>query len=223
LITGRLTAAGLVLQADEGEETLLPFDIGSTRTLESAELVAMVEEQSSPGFRRTTAAVIDSAFSEVARAVVFDGPPSVATLLVMGADIYVARFERLFERLDGSRLRIARLDRALARVEPDRALDGWGGLGPTAIALVPWQDAPWLIWHTIDVRFGANPVLYALPLTEDACAGSVDRPLVVLSDTSATAPYAPMRVATDDIHLWIVTAAHSAGPLLRSYRLARCR
>jgi len=189
--------------------------------LRGGRLVAIVEEQSpsTPAGRRT-AVVLGTAFEEQARATVFEGEPSRDALLVMGDDIYVARFERVFDRLDGSRIRIAHVDAALNRLEPDRALDGWGGLEPTYVALVAWQGQPWLAWRTIDVRFGATPVLYALPLTEEACIGSVDRPLVVLSDTGRLGP-TPMRVSADASALWVVTAQRE-GPPLHAYRFTVC-
>jgi len=223
LVTGRLTARGLALRSPT-RETTLPFEMSSGNlqlaALSENRLVATVQEDSlSSSDLRRTAIVVGPSLDEQARVTVFDGPYSDDSLLVMGDDIYIARFELLYDGLDRSRLRIAHLDATLNRVEPDRALDGWGGLEPTYATLVEWQGRPWLVWRTIDVRYGANPVLYALPLTEEACTATVERPLVVFSDTSRVTS---MRVAADHSALWVVTAP-SDGPLLRAYRFAACR
>jgi len=193
LVVAHRTARGLAVRSATRESTV-PLELMSTRNLEFAalsggRLVAVVElRSSSPDLRRIEAVVLDRDFGVQAQAVVFDGPSSSATLLVMGDDIYVARFDRLFDRLDESRLRIAHLDDSLERVEPDRALDGWGGLEPTYSTLVAWRGAPWLVWRTIDVRFGATPVLYALPLTEEACRGSVSQISVTNAKKSVSTP-----------------------------------
>ncbi len=171
----------------------------------------------------TRVARIDTRTGELSASTVFEGRPETfwdADLLVSRSSIFVARFEREPDDLRASRIRVARLDAALRRVEPDRWLDGWGGLGPGGIALVDWQDGPWVVWQAIDARYGA-PVLFAAPLSSDPCGYAVETPLSILPPRS---PFANPTVfaAADGDTLWIAAGDVQGPGTIDVYSASSC-
>lgn len=108
-----------------------------------------------------------------------------ATMIAQGDDLWVAAFTYTLDDLTGSHARIARLSsRDLTRVEPDRALYGWGGILPIDLRLISMPTSPggapvpWLVVLTGDARFGSGLALHARPLVEEPCRAAVELPLV---------------------------------------------
>ncbi len=110
LVFARMTARGLALRSDTREGSA-PVEVLTdsglvVAPLASGRVVVIVREQTTTTSPvRSTAIVFDSAFEVQARATVFEGAYADDSLVVLGDDVYVARFERRFDRLDASRLR----------------------------------------------------------------------------------------------------------------------
>lgn len=112
---------------------------------------------------------------------------SGARMLVHDGEVWVAAFSLTWADLAESQVRVARLSgRDLTRLEPDRALYGWGGLGPIDVRLIAMPTAPaappqpWLVVLTGDARFGSGLALHARPLREEPCRDEVGLPLFAL-------------------------------------------
>lgn len=153
---------------------------------------------------------------------IFESGGEGLSVLAIHGEAYVATFERNFGSLTDSRIRIAHVDTTLTRVEQDRALRGWGGFAPSSVSLVQISDQPWIVWRTIDTRYGARLTLYALPLTATACQGTVDRPLEVLADTSPDRGTNQFVVAGGGDSLWVVRSPATGSAALEAYRFERC-
>jgi len=141
-----------------------------------------------------------------ARARVFDanigGSLESVDVLGFAGTVWIARYDVDARDLRQSRLRVAHLDNTLHRIEPDRWFGGWGGLSPEGLALVTFHDRPWLIWRTVDARYGANTVLYARPLQETACGYEVAQPLAISPPGNRVTQ---LLAAASDGAIWIAT------------------
>lgn len=143
------------------------------------------------------------------RRIVFTGERLGTALLGVRDAIYAAFFERNDADLRASRIRILHFDRALRRVEPDRTFGGWGGLVPSGLGLVMFDDEPWLVWQTIDARLDPHDALFALPLGGLACAGVVDAPSALAAGLPTVA-LDSFAVAADGVRLWIARVEGNA-------------
>jgi hypothetical protein len=141
-------------------------------------------------------------------------------LAVTSDGIYVARYDRNEASVRSSRIRVARLDESLDRVEPDRWIDGWGGVEPAGLAMVVMEDRPWLVFRTRDARYGSYPVLYAQPLALPACGYSVDEPAAVLQPHRLIER--GLVASTGDDELWAVVAYVRDNATADLFRLVPC-
>lgn len=182
LLISRVGDTGEPLRID----TALPpvFELASVALGPNRALVVWSEDHASGlAAEIATEAAIVSDTSIEARARVFE--PSLpllspdARVVAVGDELWIARLEVDRAHLRESRIRVAHLDSSLRRLGPDRWFAGWGGLTPAGMALVIWHGAPWLVWRTLDARYGANTVLYARPIPEPACGFDVSDPAVV--------------------------------------------
>ncbi|MCC7537500.1 MAG: hypothetical protein IT379_14850 [Deltaproteobacteria bacterium] len=209
------TSTGLIgTEVTTGAEFLVPTrdsqPEGEVRLggLPDGTLVVGWSQRTTPADSWTArAAVIRRDASVATVATVFEAPligRDEIDMLVHGDSVYLARFERDPMSLRDGRLRIARLNSNLERVEADRWIAGWGGLAPSGVALVEWQGAAWMVFHTLDPRFGATPVLYIAPLAGDACGYSVNQPAMTLPASAAGAR--DLVAAIDGQDMWIAVA-----------------
>lgn len=190
-----------------------PVDEVRSAALASRRAVVVWSEDHAMELRRelaTEAAVVnDSALEAQAR--VFEpsfaggAARSAPSVVAIGDDIWVARYDEDFAHLDQSRIRIAHLDASLRRVEPDRWFGGWGGLTPSGMALVVWRGAPWLVWATLDARYGASLVLYARPIPEPVCGYEVSDPVVVRGPDALADSLDQLLATSSPEALWVVT------------------
>lgn len=188
VVTG--TTTGLLVSRDDGTGASLLIDTERPQIFEIAaaalgphRAVVAWSEDHFAGLsmeRATEVAVVTESVIE-ARARIFDASPlaSDVSLITVDDEVWVARYDVDPTSLRESRIRIAHLDASLRRVEPDRWFAGWGGLSPAGMALVDWRATPWLVWRTLDARYGANTVLYARPIPEPVCGYDVSDPAVV--------------------------------------------
>ena len=141
-------------------------------------------------------------------------------VVVIDEDVWVARYDLDSEHLRESRIRVAHLDTSLRRLEPDRWFAGWGGLNPGGVSLVAWQGAPWLVWRTLDARYGASTVLYARPIPEPACGYDVSDPVVVWRPEAGVGTFLLATASTDA--LWITVPQVSGDGTADLYQLRSC-
>lgn len=168
----------------------------------------------------TEIAIVDR-FSVHARQRVFWPSPLAETVSILANEsgIWVARYDTDASDLRASRIRVARLNELLDRVEPDRWLSGWGGLVPGGMSIVGWRERPWLVFRTLDPRFGANPVLYIRALADAPCGYDVMEPAAI---------WPPIRIAGNllatagDGALWIAVAYASGPGTVDLYRVDAC-
>lgn len=95
----------------------------------------------------------------------------VVSLLVHGWDVWIARFSVDESDLQGSRVRIARLDLSLERVGLDRWLSGWSGGTPTHLQLVAYDNEPWAFLVAPDPRSDFFSAFYAERLDATSACG----------------------------------------------------
>ena len=175
------------------------------------------------GMASAAATIVDPEGTVVPATEIFPPRPDLygdVYLAVLGSDVYVGRYDRDDSSLRESRIRVARLDESLRRVEPDRWINGWGGVTPGGMALVAWRGGVWVVFQTLDARYGTNPALFAQRLAADDCGYAVDIPVDVLpphwfrKDTLLAAP------GDDEIWTMIVYVEDNATANL--YRLVPC-
>src|SRR5262249_42546942 len=129
-------------------------------------------------------------------------PPAVVTV---GDELWVAEWQALTDATDTSRVRVAHFDASLARLGPDAAFDGWGGLAPQALALSVRGGAVRLLTYGLDARFGPTPVVHALRVPASPCVGAVPDPLVGLDAGPAATPWLSVAsFASTPDRVWLV-------------------